>query len=175
MELLQSSRAGIDNIPIKDYIPRHLVRLRGACREALRKAGRRTEGRGDARPTVLGGSGQFPLTTGAAPAGRSRKPAPGPRRGSARGYYGASARSWLTAGGPEMGSSAEARPDVVMKTPPTVRREAAALSQSAALSGLACVFRRAVPPLCLERGARTEGEPGASNNTGDDACPRPAV
>ena len=117
-------------------------------------AGRRTGGRGDARPPVLGGSGQFPLTTGAAPAGRSRKPAPGPRRGSARGYYGASARSWLTVGGPEMGPSAEARPDVVMKTPPTVRREAAALSQSAATirTGLRLSARR--PPSLFRRGDR---------------------
>jgi hypothetical protein len=45
----------------------------------------------------------------------------------------------------EMTPSAEARPDVVMKTPQTVRREAAVLFAQHGTSGLACVFRRAVP------------------------------
>ncbi len=51
------------------------------------------------RAAVLGTVRQFRAMTGAAPAREPRKLAPGRRRGSARGHYGASARSWLTGDG----------------------------------------------------------------------------
>jgi hypothetical protein len=54
-------------------------------------------------------------------------------------------------GGPEMGPSAEARPAVAVKTPPTVRREAAALRKKRGNSGTALRLSARRPPLFVSR------------------------
>jgi hypothetical protein len=83
----------------------------------------------------------------------------------------ASCQELADRGGPEMGPSAEARPGVAEDAADGAPRGGCVSQEAQRIQDWPASFGAPSPSLCFERGKWNEGDPGASKNTGDGACP----